>query len=738
MRRSYIVALVFGLACILVLGLLRVLDPYPVRTVREIAFDQFQRISPRPYQDLPVRIVDVDEASLKAYGQWPWPRALLADLVERLTALGAVAIVFDVLFVEEDRLSPSRLLSDDQLAKIFGADQLASLAQALPDNDMKFAESLAGAPTVLGFSLISGETATVPVVKSGFAFTGADPSQAVPQLFGATNILPPLAQAASGIGSISLSPTDEISVVRNVPLIWASGQNLYPSLVVESLRVAQGISTIVVNAASDGGVAVESVRIGNFEIPTTSDGAIRIYYDRDRAERYVSAARVLGDRPDADMATKITGNIVLIGTSASGLLDIRATTLGENVPGVSIHAQILEQIISGTFLYRADWIEGLELVVFILVGTYMVVMSLIAGPVVSFAVGSIVAFGVAVGTWLAFVRSGLLIDPTFQLAGGFVVYSAMTSFRYLVADRDKRQIRSAFSQFVAPTVLERIESNPEALELGGEIRDVTVLFTDIRNFTPLSERLSPVELVGFINDLLGRLSDDVIAGQGTIDKYIGDCVMAFWNAPVDVPDHRLKACRTALLMRASLRRFNQQRVDTPTVNSDAVGPISIGIGLGSGEACVGNMGSQRRFDYTVVGDTVNIAARVESASRPVAFDIILSGSTAVGAASMATLEAGAIMVKGKSEPIAIHILVGDEAVAGSAEFMALAAAHEALLMVLRDGCEDCETALSRAKVAGEAVLPALAEFYDAIAGRRADFTAGANLDIGSTVSGAAG
>ena len=730
MRRSYIPAFLFGLVCILVLGIMRALDPYPVRAVREIAFDQFQRISPRSYQDLPVRIVDIDEASLKAYGQWPWPRNLLADLVERLMTLGVVAIAFDVLFVEDDRLSPSRILSNERLAEIFDADQLAAVTGALADNDQIFAESLAGAPTVLGFSMISGETAVVPAVKSGFAFTGADPSPAVPQLSGATVVLPPLAQAAAGLGSISLSPTDAISVVRNVPLIWANGQNLYPSLVVESLRVAQGVSTIIVNAISDAGVAVESVRIGDFEIPVTSNGAIRVYFDRDRPERYVSAARVLGAPPDEELAAKLGGHIVLVGTSASGLLDIRATTLGENVPGVSIHAQILEQIISRTFLYRADWIEGLELFGFVLIGTYMVYMSLVAGPVVSFAVGGIVGGGIVVATWLAFVRSGLLVDPTFPLAGGFVIYFAMNSFRYLVADRDKRQIRSAFSQFVAPTVLERIEGNPEALKLGGEIRDVTVMFTDIRNFTPLSEKLSPVALVGFLNDLLGRLSDDVIAGQGTIDKYIGDSVMAFWNAPIDVPDHRLKACRTALQMRASMRRFNQQRADTPTVNSGAIGPISIGIGLSTGEACVGNMGSQRRFDYSVIGDTVNIASRVESACKQVAFDIVLAGSTAAGASSMAILEAGAVTVKGKSKPVAIHILVGDEMVANSTEFMALAAAHEALLAVLRNGCENCEAALSRAKAAGEAVLPELAGFYDTIAGRRADFAAGISLEIG--------
>ncbi len=276
MRRFHIPAFVFGLACILVLVAVRALDPDPVRSVREIAFDQFQRISPRPYQELPVRIVDIDEASLKAYGQWPWPRSLLADLVDRLTALGAAAIAFDVLFVEDDRMSPARLLADDRISKVFGADQLTSLAQSLPDNDQIFARSLAGAPSVLGFSAISGDTAELPEVKAGFAYTGADPSPAVPHLLGATVVLPQLEQVAAGLGSISLSPTDVISVVREVPLLWANGQNLFPSQVIESLRVAQGISTIVVKANDDAGVAIESVRIGEFLAPTGSDGAIRV------------------------------------------------------------------------------------------------------------------------------------------------------------------------------------------------------------------------------------------------------------------------------------------------------------------------------------------------------------------------------------------------------------------------------------------------------------------------------
>jgi adenylate cyclase len=721
MRRINIPASLVGLASIAVLLFVRVLDPYPVRSIREIAFDQFQRFAPRAYQDVPVRIVDIDEASLRDYGQWPWPRTLLAEIVERLNELGAAAIVFDILFVEKDRLSPSSVLSDERISDLIKTEELPSLVQSLPDNDKIFAGSLASAPTVLGFSMISGDTAVAPPIKSGFAFTGADPSRALPQLIGVTQVLPSFARAADGLGSLNLSPTESISVVRTVPLLWAYGEQLFPSLAVESLRVAQGVSTTIVSTVSDASVAIESVRVGDFLIPTTSDGAFWVYFDHDRPERYVSAARLLGGPLDAELASKLAGHIVLIGTSASGLFDVRGTALLENVPGVSIHAQVLEQIISGKFLHRPDWVEGLELITFFLVGIYIVVMGQIAGPILLFAIAGIVAFGIASGAWLAFVRYGLLIDPTFQLIGYFIIGFALISFRYLIADRDKRQIRRAFSQFVAPTVLERIESRPEALKLGGEIRDMTVLFTDIRNFTPLSERMTPVALVSFLNDLLGRLSDDVISGQGTIDKFIGDSVMAFWNAPIDVPDHRLKACQTALQMRATMKRFNQELANASADNSNFGGPISIGIGINSGEACVGNMGSERRFDYSAIGDTVNIASRVESACKSVSFDIVLSDSTAAGADALATLEAGAVTVKGKSLRVGIHILVGGAMVAESTEFLKLAVAHSNLLQALREGRDNWEAALLMAKAAGEAVLPQLAGFYDAIYERRADF-----------------
>ena len=720
-RKANILPILFGLVCIASLCALRIADPFFVQSVREAAFDQFQQVSPREYVATPVRVVDIDEASLKKFGQWPWPRNLVAELADRLGQMGAAAITFDILFIEPDRLSPSRLIANPEISQFIDQNQLDQLAAQAPDNDKILAETLAGLPAVLGFARVDQSDEGSPTVKPGFAYTGSDPVDAVPYFPASARNLPSLDEAASGLGSISLAPDESVSVVRTVPLLWTDGKQLFPSLAVESLRVAQGVSTILVHAVEGNGTVIQAVQVGDFSIPTTPDGELWMRYSAERKERYVSAQAVLADEVEQATVDAIAGHIVLVGTSAVGLHDIRATALGENVPGVSIHAQLLEQVITGSYVYRSDWVDGLELFGFLLVATYVLFLTLVASPIVSLFIGGFVAGSVAVGTWLAYARSGLLVDPTFPMSGGFVVYLAMTSVRYFTADRQKRQIRRAFSQYVAPAVLNQIDERPDSLSLGGEIRQVTVMFTDVRNFTTLSEKLPPVEVVQFLNDLLGSLSDEIMHEHGTIDKYIGDSIMAFWNAPVPVPEHEADSCRAALRMRDAVRRFNEDRARQEASEKPQTGSIAIGIGINTGEACVGNMGSQSRFDYSVIGDTVNIAARVETASKEIGFDIIISEWTADGASGMALLEAGSVELKGKAEIVPVHVLVGDEQVAGSDEFENLAKAHTGLLDALRSNSSAFESRLAECRKLAGSVLPELTGFYDRIPARRGDF-----------------
>ncbi|MDB5506122.1 MAG: adenylate/guanylate cyclase protein [Devosia sp.] len=701
MRPRRLVVSSLGLAMVIGLVLLRAADPFPVQAAREASFDLFQRIEPRAAGDFPVRIVDIDEASLAEIGQWPWPRDVFATLTDRLAALGAAVISYDVLFAEPDRLSPSRL-----------AGNVATGGAPLADYDAILATALGQAPTVLGFAR-APDAATLPSAsKASFAISGEDPTAAIPQLGGAALPLPVLSEAAAGLGAISLHAVDSIGVVRRLPLIWASGATLYPSLALESLRVALGIGTVVVLGETAGAGFVEGLRIGDFTVPTTATGDLWLYYRRPDATLYISARDVLGANWQA-LAPRIAGQIVLVGASASGLNDLRGTPLGINVPGVSIHAQALEQIISGDFLVRADWVGGLEIVAAAIIGIGLVVVVQAAGPLFGIGFGLTMLAAVTGFSWFMFSDRGVLIDPGFPLFSTVMTYLGMVFLRFVTTDADKRKLRHAFAHYVAPSLLTEIENSGEQLKLGGEVRELTIMFADMRGFTAASESMGPAELVAMLNTLFGALGAEVTAEKGTIDKFIGDAIMAFWNAPVDVVAHPDKACRAALAMRAAVKRLNAENAFGPT-------HPAIGIGLATGDALVGNMGLETRFDYSCVGLSVNLASRVEGATKQIGYDIAVSEATRLGAPTLAFLEAGSVSLKGLSAPTPIHILVGDQTVAASAAFLALKARHEIAVTKLRAGKHATAELRSAVRLAA-AVDPALLRFYDCIAERRFDF-----------------
>ncbi|HHY48420.1 MAG TPA: adenylate/guanylate cyclase domain-containing protein, partial [Alphaproteobacteria bacterium] len=630
-------------------------------------------------------------------GQWPWPRDRIALLVDRLTELGAAAIAFDVLFPEPDRMSPRRL----------GASAGVDPA-TLPDTDELFAAAIARAPVIMGFA-DSGAAASLPAApKAGIAISGTDPAGAVPRLRGAVLPLPAFVDAAAGLGSLSLNAEDLATTVRRLPLLWSDGRQYYPSLSIEALRVALGAANIVILGETDASF-VEAVRVGDFTIPTLPEGDLWLYYRESDQALYVSAGDILGDDYRA-FADRIAGHIVFVGTSASGLLDIHGTTLGDNVPGVSIHAQAIEQILSQRFLNRADWVSGLEIVGFGVLGVLLVLIVLRLGPLAGLLLGAAALAGVAAFSWYGFRSFGMMLDPSYPLLGLAAVYAALTFVQFVLADADKRQIRRAFGYYVDPSLLAEIERNADRLKLGGEVRELTVMFSDVRGFTPLSERLPPSRIVSLLNVLFGALGERITGEHGTIDKFIGDSIMAFWNAPVDVPDHARRACRAALGMRETLRRLNA---------SDAFGvrqagldreAIAIGIGIATGPALVGNMGLETRFDYSCIGDTVNVASRVEGACKAVAYDIVVTAETRAAAADFAFLAAGDLALKGKTHPVPIHLLVGDAEAARRPAFIALARAHEAAVAALRAGA-DARAAIAECLSLADEVEPGLKSFY---------------------------
>lgn len=720
-RRGIWPGLVIGLLLALSAAFLRGQDPIILSNLRSGGFDTLQRLYPRERIDLPVRVINIDEDSLKRLGQWPWARSQIARIVERLGELGAAVIVFDIIFPEPDRLSPSRIAQDRDIMSGLGLEAREQVLSSFPDNDRIFANALRRHPAVLAFANTPGELRDLPVVKPGFAQTGQSAIAAPPSIGATASNIPELAAAASGVGGISLDLAAEQGIARQIPMLWTDGTNFYPSLVLEALRVAQGLDTIIVNASNGIENAIESIRVGDFDIPVAENGLFAIHYRRDHPSLYVSAWKILDEMESGATAPLVEGHVVFIGASAAGLLDVRTTALGETVPGVSIHAQAIEQILSNSYLTRPEWAAGAEIGGTALLAFAVAIFAMIAPPAISGSAMIVTLAGIAAGTVYFFRAYGLMLDATYPSAAMAATYLATLAFRLLVTDRDRRMLRGAFSHFVAPSILAQIERDPQALKLGGEVRDVTVMFVDIRNFTPLSEKLPPDKLVTLLNRLLDVCSECIIAAGGTIDKFVGDGIMAFWNAPIAIADHQWQAARAALAIREVVSRFSESPDIAQELKAIGAWPLRVGIGISSGPACVGNMGSQERFDYSVIGETVNVAARAETATKHVAADIVIAGEIEDKTRELALLDAGFVAMKGKSSAARVTAVAGGSALAHTAHFAQLQEMHGSAVAALHGGRKAATRKLAACIERVREFAPELEPFYRRMGQRAEDY-----------------
>ncbi|MFY2822954.1 CHASE2 domain-containing protein [Ruegeria sp. MALMAid1280] len=704
-----------GLGLILFGCFIRVLDPYPVRMTRLIYFDLLQRISPREYNpDLPVRVVDIDEQSLANWGQWPWPRTLLAQMVRNLGEYGAASIAFDMLFIEPDRFSPVRLLNDPALAGVVSVDHHASKM----DNDVLFGREIANWPVVLGAAARQSGDGRAVTPHAGIIEIGEMPTAGLVSVPHWTPPAPPLDRSAAGIGGVNVSPLGGMGIIRRVPVLWGGPDGALPGLGIEALRVALDESIVIAEGTPDEAGIMLAVEIGEFRLPTTENGEVWVRYRRDNPDLYLSADDIMQMQDDPAIRAEIEGRIILVGTSAAGLFDMHQTALGESVPGVTIHAQILEQILTGEMLSRSDVTAALELLSFVTLGIVVTAVMARFGAVASFVAGGASAAVVLAISWLAFQNQLVLFDVTFPLAGGMANFGLLAGYLFISTEREKRVIRQIFSHYVAPEILDEMEGTGHQLQLGGETQEITVMFSDIRGFTPLSESVSATDLVTLLNQLFSQIGDQILLERGTIDKFIGDAVMAFWNAPLPVEDHPCRAAQAALLMRQALTDFNASDVMTGRP------PIALATGCATGRACVGNIGSKRRFNYTVIGDVVNVAARIEQSCRHVDYDILVSCSVYEKTRQdMAMLEAGYVDLKGRTDLEPVFILVGDNAMLDTPAFQKLDATHKKLIEAIRGRqppdqveaiCEDC---IAQARP----IEPGLLKFYGALSGRAADF-----------------
>ena len=646
-----------------------------------IAFDLYQRISPRVHGDLPVRIVDIDDPSLAKIGQWPWPRTVVAHLVERLADAGAAVVAFDIDFAEPDRTSPKMLLPLIEHSGA-GATDAQKLLAALPDPDLRLAAAMRKVPVVTGFILTDHGETRPPAAKAGFAFAGADPLGHVENYAKVVANLPVLETAAAGDGFLNQYP-DWDDVVRRVPLILKFDNKPYPSLAAEALRLAFGATTYVGRAAGANGennfgqdTGLTAVRIGPLTVPTDAAGRVWLHYAPPQPARTVSAAEILAGKFDPAL---FAGAIVLVGTSAAGVVnDLQATPLSPAVPGVEIHAQLIDEILQGAFLTRPDWALGAEILFALTVGAGLIFVLPRIGALPSAVLGGAAVAAALGGSWLAFEYAHLLLDPVYPWAVITLVYLVATLLGHLRTEARQREIRSAFSRYMSPHYVEELAAHPEKLVLGGEMRMMTILFCDIRGFTSLAEGMDAQTLTHFMNTFLSPMTEIITDQKGTIDKYIGDCIMAFWNAPLDDPDHAENAVRAAQAMRRKLVELNRMWAGEAAAAGKPFRLVQMGIGINTGECCVGNFGSLQHFDYSLLGDPVNLASRLESLGKLYGIDLVIGEETASRLDEPALIEVDLVAVKGKARAGRVYTLPAERIEEG--EF---AQRHSALLRAYR-------------------------------------------------------
>jgi adenylate cyclase len=625
-----------------------------------ISFDTYQRLAPRESSDdVPVRIVDIDEDSLKRFGQWPWPRSLDAQLLDKLRDAGAAIVAFDVVFAEADRTSPKLLLA--QLTRQGDVStETTRLLTTLPDPDEALAVALKSVPTIASFILVEHAEAPQPAQKAGYAFAGNEPLRFVDTFPAAITDLPEFQTAAVGNGFLN-EHVDWDQIVRRVPLIMKLGNKPVFSLVAEILRVVTGAHTYVARAAGANGeksfgenTGLTTIKIGQLTIPTDAAGRVWVYYSKLHEDRRISAAKILSG--DFDPA-QIKDHIVLIGTSAAGVVnDLQATPIAAGVPGVEIHAQLLEQILQGVYLSRPDWGKGAEILFAMIVGTALILVLPRIGAVASALIGASAIVAAIGGSWFAFRDAHLLLDPVYPIVVLIMVYFTSSILGYLRTELHQHQIRSAFSRYMSPHYVAELARNPEKLQLGGEARILTVMFCDIRGFTAMSEGLTPQELTHLMNSFTSPMTDAIADAHGTIDKYIGDCIMAFWNAPLDDPDHAKNAVRAAQDIRRKLDVLNRELMAQAEAAGKPYHELRVGIGINTGECVVGNFGSEQRFNYSLLGDPVNLASRLEGLCKLYSIDLVVGEETAKLLNDPALIELDLVTVKGKSQAVRVYTL----------------------------------------------------------------------------------
>lgn len=649
---------------ILPVGVLQRLD--------DIIYDARLRATMPGTLDERVVIVDIDEKSLAEVGRWPWGRNRLAELVDELFDRQKAAIVgFDVVFAEADDssgLKRLRQMAEDELRDHPGfAARLAQLQGSL-DYDAVFAKALKDRPVVLGYYFTSdreGRTSGVlpPPVMGSEALRGRPIKFTSWNGYGAN--IEQLAKSAPIAGFFN-PMVDGDGVVRAVPLVAEYKGQYYESLALAIFRMLVGNPTVEPGFPQESylprhyqGLDHIRLRLGERTraIPV-AEGVITLVPFRGPggtsggSYRYVSAADLLAKRV---APASLDGKIVLVGTTAPGLLDLRVTPVGEAYAGVETHANLISGLLDNRIPIKPDWALGYDIVILAVAGLLLALLLPLVSASRAVLLSVAVAAGIVALNFYLYTAHMLALPLAAALMMVATAFALNMSYGYLVESRSKRELANLFGTYVPPELVDEMVKDPDSYSMKATSKELTVMFCDMRGFTNMSERMEPTQLQALLNDVFSRLTDIIRAHRGTIDKYMGDCVMAFWGAPVDMPNHAELAVKSAMEMSKAVQAINAEH------QVKGIPQIGVGIGINTGTMCVGDMGSDIRRSYTVIGDSVNLGSRLEGLSKVYGVDMVVSESTRKQATDFAWQELDRVRVKGKVQAVGIFYPVAPAA-----------------------------------------------------------------------------
>lgn len=626
-------------------------NPLPLQIIQNNIYDQYQRWHPRDYKDVAVRIIDIDEESLARLGQWPWPRTRIAELIEKLHAANVAAIGFDMVFAEPDRTSPqivSELWPLD--------DSLRHSLNKLPNHDKVLSHSLNFAGVALGFMaqkaqknegteniLINPSLLKEPHHPFRYIISGPSPKQWLYSFNSVITSLPELEKVADGNGALIFIP-DSDGIVRRVPMVLQVSEKLFPSLTAEVLRITQKTQNYVLKTENEKSGLVE-IKIGNLHVPTTAHGDMWIHYTKNIPSRYIPAWKVFaGEIPE----TSLDGHIILIGSSAQGLMDLRFTPLDKVIPGVEIHAQIAEQILLDHYLVQPDWSPAIASIIMIIGGLIIGYLTIKTKAILSAASALVCIIILFMSSWIAFRYHGLLLDTAIPAIIFISIFILGSLLHHYISEQSELWIKNAFSRYVSPNRVDFLVNNPESLNLGGHQQECSFIFTDLAGFTRLMEVIDPIHAMALLNTYIEEMVAIAFRYEGTLDRIVGDAVAIMFSAPVPQQDHHARALACALEMDIFASQFADD------LNAKGIPFGKTRLGIHSGDVVVGNFGGSTFFDYRALGDTVNTSARLENVNKFIGTSICVSEATIKGCTYDKIRPIGRLVLKGKENVLRVY------------------------------------------------------------------------------------